>query len=55
MRIPTMQLAKLTEVEANDVHRDRERENEPLRLAELMKCLQTMIRQREQRPAQEAA
>jgi hypothetical protein len=43
MRIPTMQLSKPTEVEANDVSRERERENESRRLKELMMRLQTMM------------
>ena len=42
MRIPTMKLAKLTEVRV-DVSRERERENESRRLKELMMRLQTMI------------
>jgi hypothetical protein len=41
MRIPAMQPSKLTEVEVNDVN--RERENESRRLQELMMRLQTMI------------
>jgi len=49
-----MQLAKITELELKDLNRERERENESLRLAELMKRLQTMIRQRES-TAQKAA
>jgi hypothetical protein len=43
MRIPTMQLAKLTEIEVKDVSHEQERENESRRLKELMMRLQTMI------------
>ena len=50
MKIPTMHVAKL-----KDISRERERQNESLRLAELMKRLQTMIRQREQCTDQKAA
>ena len=38
-----MQLARLTELEVKDVNREREPENESLRLKELMMRLQTMI------------
>jgi hypothetical protein len=53
MKIPKMQLSKL--VKGNDVRLKLERQNESLRLAELMKRLQTMIRESEQSTAQGAA
>jgi len=45
-----MQVAKL-----KDISRERERQNESRRLEDLTKRLQTVIREREQSTAQEAA
>jgi hypothetical protein len=50
MKIPTCTLPN-----SKDVNRQRERENESRRLEELMKRLQTMIREGEQSIAQKAA
>ncbi|HXY07118.1 MAG TPA: hypothetical protein VEI52_04615 [Terriglobales bacterium] len=50
-----MQLSKLTELKVKDVRLKQERKNESLRLAELMKRLQRIIRQREQSTGQRAA
>jgi hypothetical protein len=54
MKIPAMQLAKVTELKVKVIRLKGERESESRRLEKLMKRLQTMIREREQSAARAA-